>query len=58
MDFRFYFETKGAHVHIRVFAASGKAMLGAKWGGLCMRVPEFEAFRAMSPNFSFVPEQR
>ena len=42
MIFRVYHETKGGHVHIRLFAGKRDGALG-KCGDLCMRVEEFSA---------------
>jgi hypothetical protein len=43
MIFRIYHETRGAHVHMRLFAGPHDGALG-KCGDLCMRENEFVEF--------------
>ncbi len=57
MIFRIYHETKGGHVHMRVFSGSHDGALG-KCGDLCMRVNEFDAFREACNFIQFRREDR
>ena len=67
MKFRLYHETKGGHVHCKLFAGSHDGALG-KCGDLCMRTEEFDYLVELiigpqiycpscfnEPDFEFVP---
>ena len=49
MIFRIYYEAAGGHVHMRVFAGKRDGALG-KCGDLCMRIEEFDDFRALTQH--------
>jgi hypothetical protein len=60
MIFRFYHETLGGHVHIRLFAGKKEGALG-KCGDLTMRVEEFKEFKEeliLQAQIEFVKEDR
>ena len=52
MIFRLYHETRGAHVHCRLFAGPREGALG-KCGDLVMREPEFEEFKERCPSIEY-----
>lgn len=54
--FRFRYETRGGHVHIRVFAGPSADTTHGKCGDLCMTVAEFEDFKDLRADVDFVPE--
>jgi hypothetical protein len=55
MIFRLYHETRGAHVHCRLFAGPREGALG-KCGDLVMRDAEFHAFVDRFPGMEFRKE--
>ena len=55
MMFRCYYRRAGGHVHMRIFCGIREGALG-KCGNLCMRVEEFEAWRAKPGAFVFIEE--
>ncbi len=57
MIFRLYYETRGGHVHCRLFAGKGEGALG-KCGDITMRVDEFALFQAAATFIQFRQEDR
>ncbi len=57
MIFRLYHETKGGHVHCRLFAGPHDGALG-KCGDLTMKVEEFKWFRSAATFIQFREEKR
>lgn len=45
--FRFRFQQRGGHTHMRVFAAKSSALTHGKCGDLCMTNTEFDDFRTL-----------
>ena len=54
MIFRLYHETRGEHVHCRLFAGPHDGALG-KCGDLVMRVAEFESLVDACPMIDYFP---
>lgn len=52
MIFRIYHETKGGHVHMRVFSGAHEGAIG-KCGDLCMRIDEFDQFKEAATFIQF-----
>ncbi len=57
MIFRLYHETKGGHVHCRLFSGPHDGALG-KCGDLTMKVEEFALFQGSATFIQFREEKR